>query len=96
MNQQQEYSRMNQQHDSEKETFEGCVKRLEEIIAELERGDLPLEHSLARYEEGIGRLKRCYGILESVEKKIALLSKRENGSIGEEPFYPEQSKTTRR
>ena len=53
----------------DKDTFESSLHRLEEIVAELERGDLALESSLAKYEEGVARLKKCYSILENIEKK---------------------------
>ena len=73
----------------EKESFETTLRRLEEIVVELERGELPLEHAIARYEEGVHRLNRCYAILDSLEKKVALLSKKEDGSVHEVPFLPE-------
>lgn len=72
--------------DPPEENFEASLKRLEEIVVELERGDLSLEKSLAKYEEGIHRLKRCYRILEEVEKKIVLISRKDDGEIEEIPF----------
>jgi exodeoxyribonuclease VII small subunit len=87
---------MNTPNNLEKESFESSLKRVEEVIAELERGDLPLEQSLARYEEGMARLNRCYSILDSVEKKIALLSKKENGTVQESPFNPDMAKNIKR
>ena len=77
---------------NDKENFETSLKRLEEIVAELERGDLPLELSLAKYEEGMNRLKRCHGILEEVQKKIVLISRKEDGNFEEIPF--EKSKNS--
>lgn len=68
------------------ENFENSLKRLEEIVGELERGELPLEQSLSKYEEGIHRLKQCYRILDDVEKKITLISKKEDNSFEEIPF----------
>lgn len=68
------------------DNFELSLKRLEELVVELERGDLPLEKSLARYEEGMNRLKRCYRILDEVEKKIVLITRKDNGEIEEIPF----------
>ncbi len=70
----------------DKDTFESSLHRLEEIVAELERGDLALESSLAKYEEGVARLKKCYSILENIEKKIALITKKDDGTIQEIPF----------
>lgn len=72
--------------NNSKESFETLYKQLEEIVAELEQGNLPLELSLGKYQEGIRRLKQCYGILDEVEKKIVLLSRKEDGSFEEIPF----------
>lgn len=76
-----------------KESFETTLKKLEDIVMELERGNLPLESSLAKYEEGIACLKHCHSVLGSVEKKISLLSKKDDGSVKQQPFNHEQSKT---
>ena len=72
-------------------TFEQSLKRLEQIVTELERGDAPLEDSLAKYEEGVGRLKRCFSMLEEVEKKIILLNKKEDHSLEQTPFHKNPS-----
>ena len=71
---------------SQQPSFEEALKRLELIISELERGELPLEIALARYEEGVNHLKYCHQTLESIENKIVLLSKQENGTMTEIPF----------
>lgn len=55
-------------------TFEGSLERLEEIVAQLEGGQLGLSDSLARYEEGVKYLKFCFQQLERAERKIELLS----------------------
>ena len=82
--------------NSSEESFEKSLKQLETIVAELERGDLPLEESLAKYEEGINRLKKCYHTLEEVEKKIVLISQKGDGSFQSNPFQPTRNnqKTT--
>jgi exodeoxyribonuclease VII small subunit len=77
---------VNPTNSNEKEGFESSLKRLEEIVAELERGDLSLEQALAKYEEGSNRLKRCHRILEEVQKKIVLISQKEDGNFDEIPF----------
>ena len=58
----------------EDESFEDSLAGLEQVVAELEGGDLGLADSLDRYEEGIGRLKRCHAQLEAAERRIELLS----------------------
>ena len=55
-------------------TFEASLERLEEIVGQLEGGQLGLSDSLARYEEGIKFLKFCFQRLERAERKIELLS----------------------
>lgn len=53
--------------------FEDAMKRLEDIANELENGDLPLEKSVEKFEEGINLSKKCNEILENTEKKISIL-----------------------
>ncbi|MBI3861259.1 MAG: exodeoxyribonuclease VII small subunit [Planctomycetia bacterium] len=54
-------------------TFEEALSQLQQIVLELEDGNLGLESSLARFEEGIGLLRSCYQILEQAEQKIEIL-----------------------
>lgn len=54
--------------------FESSLKKLEDIVRELESGDISLNESLARFEEGIGLYKKCRQTLEGAEKKIKILS----------------------
>ncbi|MFQ5825071.1 MAG: exodeoxyribonuclease VII small subunit [bacterium] len=58
-----------------KKTFESAMKRLEEIVSELEKGTLPLEKSLKYFEEGVELTKFCASKLNEAEKKIKLLVK---------------------
>ena len=87
---------MGNENIQEKESIENLLKRLEEIVIDLERGDLPLEQAIVKYEEGCQRYQRCHAILDSIEKKIVLLSKKDDGTIAEVPFNPEQSKNFKR
>jgi exodeoxyribonuclease VII small subunit len=54
--------------------FETSLKKLEQIVRELESGDVGLNESLSRFEEGIGLYKKCRETLEGAEKKIKILS----------------------
>ena len=54
--------------------FEDALRDLEAIARDLEEGTVGLEESLRRFEQGIGLLRHCYGILDETEKKIALLT----------------------
>ena len=57
------------------QTFEKSMDRLEEIVRHLERGDLPLDDSLALYEEGTGLIKACSKMLDEAEQKVVKLRK---------------------
>lgn len=70
--------------------FEAALERLEEIVQELERGDLPLEQSLKLFEEGIKLSRICNKRLEEAERKVEILLKDKNGAIKAEPFEEEE------
>lgn len=53
--------------------FEDALNRLEEIVEELEKGDLPLEETIKKFEEGINLCKFCRRKLEEAELKIEKL-----------------------
>lgn len=55
-------------------SFEQALAALEQIVRDLEDGQLGLTESLGRYEEGVRLLKQCHGLLERAERKIELLS----------------------
>ena len=57
--------------------FEQSMKRLETIVEELESGELTLEDSIARYEEGIKLSRRLQQVLDESEKRIERLVEKE-------------------
>jgi len=61
--------------------FEAALQRLEQIVAGLEKGDLPLEESLVLYEEGIKLSRLCHAKLEEAEGRIETLMKDARGDI---------------
>src|SRR5215813_9300950 len=67
--------------------FESSLATLEQIVAQLESGELPLERALELFEEGIGLARRCQTQLEEAERKVELLL-RERGEIRTVPFEP--------
>ena len=67
-------------------SFEEAMKRLEEIVSHLEKGDIPLEDSLSLFEEGSQLLALCSGMLEDAEQKVSLLKRNDDGSTEEVPF----------
>jgi exodeoxyribonuclease VII small subunit len=66
--------------------FEDALKRLEKIVGELESGNLSLDESLEKYEEGIRLSKACSKKLEVAKKKVEILLKSEDGSVELKPF----------
>lgn len=71
-----------------KENFEESMKKLETIVTELEKGNLNLDESVKRFEEGMKIAKQCNTILEDAEKKITILLEK-NGELKEEKFDEE-------
>ncbi len=67
-------------------SFEESMKRLEEIVEHLEKGDIPLEESIRYFEEGTGLLSRCSKMLDQAEQKVVKLKKGNNGEPEEYPF----------
>lgn len=72
-----------------KKSFEENIDDLEKIVSELENGDLNLDDSVSKFEEGIKISKECNKILEDAEKKITILLN-EDGNIKEENFTTEE------
>ena len=69
--------------------FEETMKKLEAITGELEKGELTLEDSVKKFEEGMELSKKASKILDEAEKKINILIQKEDG-IKEESFVEEQ------
>ncbi|MHB8735204.1 MAG: exodeoxyribonuclease VII small subunit [Terriglobales bacterium] len=72
-------------------SFEQCVARLEEIVTQLERTDLPLETSIALFEEGMALSQSCRQQLDAAEGKVEQLIRRD-GKMVAEPFVLEHDK----
>ena len=73
-----------------KKTFEMAMKQLEQIVQELETGDIPLEKAIKKFEEGIQISKYCSEKLDASEKKITLLMQDSDGEkLSEIPFVTE-------
>jgi exodeoxyribonuclease VII small subunit len=71
--------------------FETSIKRLEEIVHELEKGDLPLEESLKVFEEGMNLIKFCSEKLEEVERKVTMLVKEGDSRYVHQNFQIEKA-----
>ena len=72
-----------------KSNFEDNMQNLEKIVTELEKGDLNLDESISKFEEGIKISKECNNILEEAEKKITILLEKD-GKVEEENFVSEE------
>ena len=59
---------------SDTPSFEQTLSRLEQTVRLLEEGQIGLDDALARYEEGVGLLRKAYELLEKAERRISLLS----------------------
>ena len=68
-------------------TFEDCLQRLEKIVDELEKGNVPLEQALKLFEEGLRLSTSCRKELEEAEGKVEILL-RQNGKLQPEPYDP--------
>lgn len=65
--------------------FEEAMQKLETIANDLEKGDLSLEESVTKFEEGMKLSKQCNDMIEKAEKKITILLQKD-GKIEEENF----------
>jgi exodeoxyribonuclease VII small subunit len=67
-------------------SYEDAERELNDIVNEIEAGQIGLEESLAKYERGRFLLQYCRGVLDSAEKQIELLSKGPDGSLKSGPL----------
>ena len=70
----------------EEMTFEQALKSLEEAVAQLEKGQMPLDESLDCFEAGVQSANLCLKKLQAVESRIETLMKNADGSFMTEPF----------
>lgn len=69
--------------------FEEAIKKLEDIAKELESGELGLDESVDKFEEGMKLSKICTKMLNEAEKRINILINND-GEIEEESFTAEE------
>jgi len=68
-----------------KKTFEVSLTQLEDIVNSLEAGELTLDDSIKKYEEGIKLYRNCKDSLAKAEKKVSVLTE----SLKEEDYLEE-------
>ncbi len=85
---------MKEQGDKKEKSFEAALKRLEEIVSEMEAGELSLDAMLKKFQEGMRLAQFCSRKLEEAEKKIEVLVKKEDGNFETRPFSSEEASLT--
>ena len=75
---------------NQESNFEEKLENLEKIVTELEKGDLNLDDSLKKFEEGVKLSQECNNLLENTEKRITILLE-QKGTIQEENFETEDN-----
>jgi len=70
-------------------SFEDSLKELEQLVEQMERGDMPLEESLKSFERGVQLTRTCQQALKAAEQKVQILLE-ENGETTLKPF-PDES-----
>jgi exodeoxyribonuclease VII small subunit len=66
--------------------FENALKRLETIVSELEKGEIPLEQALQLFEEGIKISRFCGDKLDEADRRVQILMRNQKGQLVEEDF----------
>lgn len=72
-----------------KDSFEKDLKRLEDIVAKMEEGDVPLDESMKLFEEGVKLSRLCSERLDKAEKKVEIITADKNGNMTTRPFEAE-------
>ena len=70
-------------------SFEEALSELEQILSEIEGGEVGLEESLAKYERGNFLIQHCRGVLNTAERQIEVLSKAADGGLSSAPMAAE-------
>ena len=61
--------------------FEERLAKLETLLEQLERGDLPLDEAIRTYETGVAELRRCYDLLDAADERVRRLVERPDGRL---------------
>ena len=67
-------------------SFESSLDDLEQIVKQLEAGDLPLERSLELFEQGVRLSRECQKRLDDAERKVEVLLRGNDGVYKAAPF----------
>ena len=73
-----------------KEKFEDALEKLENIVRDMERGDMPLDSALKSFEEGIRLIRFCSAKLDETQRRVGQLLEKEN-SLQKKNFQDEEN-----
>jgi exodeoxyribonuclease VII small subunit len=71
--------------------FEEALAELEGVVRRLEQGELPLEDSLAAFERGMALVKQLSTRLETIERRVEVLLKQDDGSLVVRPLEDDET-----
>ena len=75
----------------QEKSFEELRAELEQIVEQLESGEISLEDSVALFEKGVGLTRQCAKILDDAQQKVTMLVRTPSGEVKEENFAGEQN-----
>ena len=78
-------SRMAKKNQTPPKSFEDALRELDQILADIESGDVGLEENLVKYERGSFLIQHCRTVLRQAEQQIELLAKSADGGIETSP-----------
>lgn len=76
----------NKRNENPPKNFEEALRELEQILGEIERGEVGLEESLMKYERGTFLIQHCQGVLNEAEKQIEQIGKNADGTLKTTPM----------
>jgi len=77
-------------------SFESSLNELEQIVLQLEDGDIPLEKSLKLFEDGVKLSRECRERLTQAERRIEVLLKGADGNLSLQNIEPDDLETERK
>ena len=76
--------------NSNNQSFEQSMQRLEQIVRAMEKGDVELEQSLQLFQEGTELIRHCGKLLDEAELQVKKIMAGPDGAPREEAFTDEQ------
>lgn len=69
--------------------FEASLQQLEQLVQQMEQGNLSLEESMQAFEKGVALTRQCQQALDAAEQKVQVLMQDSEGRLQEQPFQQE-------